>query len=98
MRIYVGNLSYTVSSDELRSLFQPFGEVLYAEVQYKARTGQSRGFGLVEMSNESSAESAISALNGKDHQGRPLTVNESRPRRTVKDQYASGGWYGVGGR
>jgi cold-inducible RNA-binding protein len=98
MRIYVGNLNYTVSSDDLRALFEPFGEVLSAEVQYKSRTGQSRGFGLVDMAGDSNAEAAISALNGRDHQGRPLTVNESRPRRTVKDQYASGGWYGVGGR
>jgi RNA recognition motif-containing protein len=98
MRIYVGNLSYNVTSDELRSLFEPFGEVLSADVQYKARTGQSRGFGLVEMVSDVEAEAAIHALNGKDHQGRALTVNESRPRRTVKDQYASGGWYGVGGR
>jgi cold-inducible RNA-binding protein len=98
MRIYVGNLSYTVTSDELRSLFEPFGEVHSAEVQVKSRTGQSRGFGLVDMPSESQADAAIAALNGRDHQGRALTVNESRPRRTVKDQYASGGWYGAGGR
>ena len=97
MRIYVGNLDYALSSDELRALFEPFGEVQMADVQVKSRTGQSRGFGMVDMPNDREAEAAISALNGQDHNGRPLTVNESRPRRTVKDQYA-GGWFGSGGR
>ena len=67
-------------------------------MQVKGRTGQSRGFGLVEMPNAGEAEAAIAALNGSEHHGRPLTVNESRPRRTVRDQYAGGGWYGSGGR
>jgi RNA recognition motif-containing protein len=96
MRIYVGNLDYGVTSDELRALFEPFGEVASAEVQLKSRTGQSRGFGLVEMPSPSEAEAAIAALNGSTHRDRPLTVNESRPRRTVRDQYAGGGWYGSG--
>jgi RNA recognition motif-containing protein len=96
MRIYVGNLSYAVTSEELRSLFEPFGVVDSAEIQVKTRTGQSRGFGLVEMPNASEAEAAIAALNGKEHHGRTLTVNESRPRRTVRDLYAGGGWYGSG--
>jgi RNA recognition motif-containing protein len=96
MRIYVGNLSYSVTSDELRGLFEPFGAVDSAEVQVKTRTGQSRGFGLVEMPNDQEAEAAIAALNGSEHQGRALTVNESRPRRTVRDLYAGGGWYGSG--
>jgi RNA recognition motif-containing protein len=93
MRIYVGNLDYALNNDGLRALFQPFGEVAMAEVQVKSRTGQSRGFGLVDMPNDQQAEAAIAALNGAEHNGRPLTVNESRPRRTVKDQYA-GGWFG----
>jgi len=93
MTIYVGNLSYTVTSDDLRALFEPFGEVASAEVQLKSRTGQSRGFGLVEMPHADEARAAIGALNGQDHQERPLTVNESRPRRTVRDMYA-GGWFG----
>lgn len=96
MRIYVGNLNYSVTSEDLRSLFEQHGTVDSAEVQVKTRTGQSRGFGLVDMSNDNEAEAAIAALNGKDHQGRPLTVNESRPRRTVRDLYAGGGWYGSG--
>jgi RNA recognition motif-containing protein len=96
MKIYVGNLDYGVTSEELRSLFEQHGEVSSAEIQVKARTGQSRGFGLVEMPNDAEAEAAIAALNGSSHHDRPLTVNESRPRRTVRDQYASGGWYGGG--
>lgn len=96
MKIYVGNLDYGVTSEELRALFEQHGEVASAEVQVKARTGQSRGFGLVDMPNDAEGEAAIAALNGTAHHDRPLTVNESRPRRTVRDQYASGGWYGGG--
>ena len=96
MKIYVGNLNYAVTSDDLRTLFEAYGTVLSAEVQIKTRTGQSRGFGLIDMPNDIEAEAAINALNGAEHQGRPLTVNESRPRRTVRDLYASGGWFGGG--
>ena len=94
MRIYVGNLDYGVSSDELRGLFEPHGEVSWAEVQVRSRTGRSRGFGMVDMPNDGQAETAIAALNGSDQHGRPLTVNESRPRRTIKDLYAGSGWFG----
>jgi RNA recognition motif-containing protein len=94
MMIYVGNLDYAVTSDELRALFEPFGTVAMAEVQYKVRTGQSRGFGMVEMMNENEAKAAIAGLHTKPFRDRELTVNESRPRRTVRDQYAGGGWYG----
>jgi cold-inducible RNA-binding protein len=97
MMIYVGNLDYAVSSSELRVLFEPFGSVTLADVQLKSRTGQSRGFGLVDMPSAAEAEAAIAALNGSDFRGRKLTVNESRPRRSVRDQYASGGWFGGGG-
>lgn len=96
MMIYVGNLDYSVTSDELRALFEPFGTVAMAEVQLKSRTGQSRGFGLIDMPNDDEARTAINALHGSNHRERPLTVNESRPRRTVRDLYASGGWYGGG--
>ncbi len=94
MMIYVGNLDYAVTSDDLRALFEPFGSVAMAEVQTKVRTGQSRGFGMVEMLNDDQAKAAINGLNGKPFRDRNLTINESRPRRTVRDQYASGGWYG----
>jgi cold-inducible RNA-binding protein len=96
--IYVGNLDYAVGSSDLRQLFEQFGTVTTAEVQVKSRTGQSRGFGLVEMPNAAEAEAAITALNGSDFRERKLTVNESRPRRSVRDQYATGGWFGGGGR
>ena len=96
MTIYVGNLDYTVTSDELLTLFEPFGAVTMAEVQVRSRTGQSRGFGLVEMPNAAEAKAAIDALHGREYRERTLTVNESRPRRTVRDLYASGGWYGGG--
>jgi cold-inducible RNA-binding protein len=97
MTIYVGNLDYAVTSDELRALFEPFGTVASAEVQVKSRTGQSRGFGIVDMPHAEEARVAIEALQGRDHRDRALTVNESRPRRTVRDMYAGGGWYGGGG-
>jgi len=97
MRIYVGNLDYAMTSDELRAIFEPFGEVTMAEIQHKSRTGQSRGFGLVDMPNDVQADAAIAALHRSVRNDREMTVNESRPRRTVKDQYA-GGWFGAGGR
>jgi cold-inducible RNA-binding protein len=96
MVIYVGNLDYAVTSDELRALFEPFGGVTMAEVQVRSRTGQSRGFALVEMPNQTEALAAIAGLNGKPQRDRVLTINESRPRRTVRDLYTSGGWYGGG--
>lgn len=94
MRIYVGNLDYEVSSDDLRTLFEPFGTVEFAEIQIKSRTGRSRGFGLVDMPHDGEANAAIAALNDSDFRDRSLRVNESRPRRTVRDLYASGGWFG----
>jgi cold-inducible RNA-binding protein len=97
MTIYVGNLDYAVTSEELRGLFEAHGAVASAEVQVKSRTGQSRGFGLVEMAHGDEARAAIEALNNQTHRDRALTVNESRPRRTVRDMYAGGGWYGAGG-
>ncbi len=96
MMIYVGNLDYSVSNDDLRTLFEPFGAVAMAEVQVKSRTGQSRGFGLVDMPNDHEAEAAINALSSREFKERKLTVNESRPRRTVRDMYAGGGWFGGG--
>jgi cold-inducible RNA-binding protein len=96
MMIYVGNLDYATTSDELRALFEPFGAVAMAEVQVKARTGQSRGFGLVDMPRQAEADAAIASLNGREFKSRALTVNESRPRRTVRDLYAGGGWFGGG--
>lgn len=79
-KIFVGNFSFSLSEDELRSLFETFGAVDSASVVTDRATGRSRGFGFVEMSNDAEAERAITALNGKDSGGRQLTVNEARPK------------------
>jgi cold-inducible RNA-binding protein len=79
-KIFVGNFSFSLSEDELRSLFAPFGAVDSATVVTDRATGRSRGFGFVEMPNNEEAEKAIAALNGKDSGGRQLTVNEARPK------------------
>ena len=80
MNIYVGNLSYGMTESELRDAFATFGEVSSAKILIDRETGRSRGFGFVEMPNQSEAQAAISQLNGKDLVGRPLRINEARPR------------------
>jgi RNA recognition motif-containing protein len=80
MNIYVGNLSYGMSEDELRNAFGAFGEVSSVKILMDRETGRSRGFGFVEMPNQSDAEKAIAQLNGKDVGGRALRINEARPR------------------
>jgi RNA recognition motif-containing protein len=80
MNIYVGNLSYGMSEDELRDAFGAFGEVSSVKILMDRETGRSRGFGFVEMPNQSEAETAIAQLNGKDVGGRALRINEARPR------------------
>ncbi len=82
MKIYVGNLSYSTSSEDLHALFGEFGSVDSAEVVMDRNTNRSRGFGFVEMSSGDEAKAAISAVNGKDVDGRPLNVSEARPKRT----------------
>jgi RNA recognition motif-containing protein len=79
-RLYVGNLKYTVTSEQLEELFAPFGSVNSAEVLMDRETGRSRGFGFVEMSDDEQALEAIEALDGQDHDGRRLNVNEAKPR------------------
>ena len=80
MRIYVGNLKYSVTDDELMAMFSEFGDVSSADVIKDKFSGQSKGFGFVEMPNTSEAEDAIQALNDIMQDGRKLTVNEARPR------------------
>ena len=80
MNIYVGNLSYGMSEDELREAFAAHGEVSSVKILTDRETGRSRGFGFVEMPNASEGEKAISQLNGKEVGGRALRVNEARPR------------------
>jgi RNA recognition motif-containing protein len=79
-KIFVGNFSFSTNEDELRSWFEPFGQVDSASVVTDKFTGRSRGFGFVEMSNDSEAEKAIEGLNGKQVGGRQLNVNEARPK------------------
>ena len=79
-KIYVGNLSFSVTEATLRSLFEKYGPVTSANIVKDRDSGQPRGFGFVEMANDADAQKAISALNGKDLEGRPLTVNEARPQ------------------
>ena len=80
MNIYVGNLSYAMSESELRDAFGAFGEVSSVKILIDRETGRSRGFGFVEMPNQSEAETAITQLNGKELGGRALRINEARPR------------------
>lgn len=92
-RLYVGNLKYSVGNSELTQIFSPYGEVASAEVISDYDSGRSKGFGFVEMATEEGAKAAVAALNGADHEGRPLTVNEARPR----EQSGRGGGGGYGG-
>ncbi len=89
MNIYVGNLSYDVTDETLQGTFESFGEVTSARVIKDKYTGQSRGFGFVEMTTQSQAETAIKSLNGKELQGKQITVSEARPR--PNDGRTSGG-------
>jgi RNA recognition motif-containing protein len=92
--LYVGNLSYDTSDSDLRTLFEQHGSVESAQVIMDRDSGRSKGFGFVEMSNSQQADAAISALNGKEVDGRALTVNEARPR---EDRGGGGGRGGYGG-
>ena len=92
MNIYVGNLPFETTEESLQVAFTEYGEVETARVITDRMTGRSRGFGFVEMPNKTEAEAAIKALNGKDFNGRSLTVNEARPREN-----GGGGGGGGGG-
>jgi len=93
LRIYVGNLAYETSEQELREAFEAYGEVQEVSVVRDRDTGRSRGFAFVEMPTSSEATSAISGMNGKDVGGRTLTVNEARARQ---ERSGGGGGYGGG--
>ncbi len=94
-KLYVGNLSYSTTSSELEQLFGQHGTVSSAEVISDRETGRSKGFGFVQMGSDDEAQAAIAALNGQEHDGRPLTVNEAKPR---EDRPRGGGGGGGGGR
>ena len=95
MKLYVGNLPYTIDDNSLRGLFEGFGEVHSARVVTDRDSGQSKGFGFVEM-NDGEAQSAMSALNGQEHGGRTLRVNEARPQE-ARTGGGGGGRGGYGG-
>ena len=93
MNIYVGNLSYDLSEEDLKKAFEEFGQVESAKIISDMYSGRSKGFGFVEMSDETEAQSAIDGLNGKDLKGRALNVNQARPRSEGR----RGGKQGGGG-
>jgi len=95
-KLYVGNLSYGASDKSLEDLFSQAGTVTSAQVVTDRYTGESRGFGFVEMSTEAEAQAAISQFNGQEHGGRTLTVNESKPREEGRGG-GGGGYRGGGG-
>jgi cold-inducible RNA-binding protein len=97
LNIYVGNLSFNLTEDELRAAFQAFGTVEKAAIITDKMSGQPRGFGFVEMPNKDEAVKAIAALNGKDLKGRNLKVNEAQPRPAGGGGGGRGG-FGGGGR
>jgi RNA recognition motif-containing protein len=107
-KLYVGNLPYTVSDSDLQRIFEAHGTVQSAQVIMDRDTGRSKGFGFVEMGSDQEAQAAIAALNGQPLEGRPLTVNEARPKeggggggRGGRGGYGGGGGrggYGGGGR
>jgi len=80
MNIYVGNLAYSVTEDDLRTAFAEFGEVSSVNLIIDRETGQSKGFGFVEMADDAAAEAAIRSLNGKALNGRSIKVNQAKPR------------------
>ncbi len=96
MDIYVGNLSYQTDDQQLRELFEQYGKVTSSRVITDRFTGQSKGFGFVEMPDNAEANAAIAALNEQEHMGRNLRVNESQPKPRREGGFGGGG--GGGGR
>ncbi len=94
--LYVGNLNFRTEEDSLRAAFSEFGTVTDARIVFDRDTGRSRGFGFIEMENDSEAESAVEQMNGADLDGRPLRVNEAQPRGEGGPRRGRGG--GGGGR
>src|SRR5262245_29939057 len=92
-KLYVGNLVYGMTDNDVRALFEPHGTVESVQIIMDRETGRSKGFGFVEMGSDDQAQAAIAALNGSQIQGRPLTVNEARPR----EDRGGGGGGGRGG-
>lgn len=93
-KLYVGNLTYNANQADLEELFSAYGTVQSAQVIIDRATNRSKGFGFVEMASDQEAQDAINGLNGREHDGRKLTVNEAKPR---EDRGGGGGGYGGGG-
>lgn len=96
-KLYVGNLSFRVTSEDLQEHFATAGEVQSANVVFDRETGRSRGFGFVEMGSDDAATAAIAQFNGQEYDGRNMVVNEARPRED-RPRGGGGGGYGGGGR
>ena len=90
-RLYVGNLSYDATENDLQSLFEQSGSVVNCDIMIDRHTGRAKGFAFVEMGSQEEANQAIEAHNGKEFQGRPLTVNEARPRAERPQPFYGGG-------
>jgi RNA recognition motif-containing protein len=93
-KLYVGNLAYSVRDESLQGAFSQFGTVTSAKVMMDRETGRSKGFGFVEMGSDAEAQAAINGMNGQNLEGRPIVVNEARPR---EDRPGGGGGGGFGG-
>jgi cold-inducible RNA-binding protein len=96
-KLYVGNLTYNVNESDLEALFSQYGSVQSAQIIIDRDTNRSKGFGFVEMGSDAEAQAAIDALNGQDHDGRNLTVNEAKPREERGGGGGRGGYGGGGG-
>ncbi len=100
-KLYVGNLAYSIRDEDLQQAFAPYGSVTSAKVMMDRDSGRSKGFGFVEMGNDSEAQAAIQGMNGQPLSGRPLVVNEARPREErpsgFRSPYGGGGGGGGGG-
>jgi cold-inducible RNA-binding protein len=90
MKMYVGNLSFETTENDLQDLFEQHGAVNEVRLMMDRMTGKSRGFAFVTMNDDAQANAAMSALNGREHNGRPLTVNEARPREERPRPYGGG--------
>jgi RNA recognition motif-containing protein len=97
MNIYVGNLSYEATQDDLRAAFEAHGEVSSVSIIMDKMTGRSRGFGFVEMPDQGAGQAAISALNLQEVRGRAMTVNEAKPKTDSRSGGGGGGRGGYGG-
>lgn len=98
-KLYVGNLSYGLTDSDLLKIFEPYGAVESVQIIMDRDTGRSKGFGFVEMGSDDAAQSAMNALNGQEVNGRPLTVNEARPKTEgPRGPRPGGGRGGYGGR